>query len=86
MPARPEVTGRALLVGEPSKTINEFCAHERISRAQYYALRKLGKAPVELRIEGVIRITPQAHARWRRKYTKPLQRPRSGASANAAAS
>jgi hypothetical protein len=62
-----------LLVGEASKTINEFCAHERISRAQYYALKKVGKAPAELRIDGVIRITPQAHARWRRKHTQPSQ-------------
>lgn len=61
------------LVGEPSKTIDEFCEHERISRAKYYELRKIGKGPAELRIKGVIRITPQAHARWRRKYTQPSQ-------------
>jgi hypothetical protein len=68
---RPEVTGRAPLVGEPSKTIDEFCEHERISRAKYYELRKDGKAPAELRIDGVIRITPKAHAAWRRKHTIP---------------
>jgi hypothetical protein len=66
---RPAVVGHAPLVGEPSKTIDEFCAHERISRAKYYELKKIGKAPAELRIDGVIRITPKAHAAWRRKNT-----------------
>jgi hypothetical protein len=73
--ARPEVTGRAQLVGEPSKTIDEFCRHERISRSKYYELRKLNKAPTELRVEGLIRITPQAHAAWRRKHEKSASAP-----------
>jgi hypothetical protein len=66
------------LVGEASKTIDEFCEHEKISRAKYYQLRKIGKGPVELRVGGVIRITPQAHAKWRRKYTKPSATAASG--------
>jgi hypothetical protein len=72
--ARREVTGRAPLVGEPSKTISGFCQHERISRATYYELRKLGKGPDETRVEGIIRITPQSHAKWRRKNTVPNRR------------
>jgi len=66
--ARPEITGRALL-GEPSKTIQQFCTHEQISRSQYYKLKKTGKAPAEMRVDGVVRITPEAHAAWRRKHT-----------------
>jgi len=64
---RTEVIAHPPLVGEPSKTIDEFCRHEDISRATYYALKKAGKAPDELRVDGVIRITPHAHAKWRRK-------------------
>ena len=71
---RPEVTGRAPLVGEPSKTISGFCQHEQISRAKYYELKKAGKAPDETRVDGVIRITPQSHAKWRRKNTIPNRR------------
>jgi hypothetical protein len=83
--APPETTGRAsgeiarahprakprgpAVVGEPSRTISEFCQHEKISRAKYYELRKAGKAPAETRIDGLIRITPQSHAEWRRRFT-----------------
>jgi hypothetical protein len=66
---RPEITGRAVFVGEPSKTITEFCRAEKISRAKYYGLKKAGKAPAEMRVDGIIRITPEAHADWRRANT-----------------
>jgi hypothetical protein len=56
-------------VGEASKTIDEFCEAERISRAKYFKLRKDGRGPAELRLDSVVRITPQAHAAWRRKFT-----------------
>jgi hypothetical protein len=61
--------GRPLIVGEPSKTITEFCRHEKISRSKYYGLRKAGKGPAELRVDGVVRITPEAHVAWRRENT-----------------
>jgi hypothetical protein len=67
--ARPEITGRAPLGA--SSTIAEFCAAEKISRAKYYELKKKGLGPAETRIDGIIRITPESHARWRRKHTRP---------------
>jgi hypothetical protein len=63
------------LFGEPSKTIDEFCQHEGISRSKYYELRENGEGPAELRVSGIIRITPQAHARWHRKHTKKYTKP-----------
>jgi hypothetical protein len=72
---RPEVAARPPLVGEPSLTIAEFCERERISRSKYYELRKIGKGPTELRIAGVVRITPRSHAAWRRKHEKATSAP-----------
>jgi hypothetical protein len=72
MAARPEITGRSFFaINEPSKTISEFCRAERISRSKYYKLKKSGNAPDEMRADGIIRITPESHARWRRKHTGP---------------
>jgi hypothetical protein len=68
--ARPEVSGRRIFAtAEPSKTIVEFCESERISRSKYYGMKKTGNAPDETRVDGVIRITPESHARWRRRHT-----------------
>jgi len=66
--ARPEITGRSPLGA--SLTIMGFCATENISRAGYYKLKKKGLGPDETRIGGIIRITPEAHTRWRRRHTK----------------
>lgn len=54
----------------PSKTISGFCAAEDISRAKYYELKKNGLGPDETRVDGIIRITPESHVRWRRRHTK----------------
>jgi hypothetical protein len=70
MPSRPEITGRRIFAtSEPSKTILEFCQAERISRSKYYGMKKNGTAPEETRVDGVIRITPESHARWRHRHT-----------------
>jgi hypothetical protein len=69
--ARPEITGRrAFATSEPSKTIFEFCQAERISRSKYYELKNKGLGPDETRVDGIIRIVPESHARWRRRHTK----------------
>ena len=73
-PARPEVTGRSFAISEPSKTILEFCQAERISRSKYYKLKETGNAPDETRVDGIIRITPESHNKWRRKHTGPPKR------------
>jgi hypothetical protein len=65
---RSEVTGRAPL--GVSSTIAEFCATEKISRAKYYVLKKKGLNPDETVVDGIIRITPEAHLRWRRRHTR----------------
>ena len=66
-----ETAGRKVFVGEPSKTIREFCEHERLSKSKYYDLRKRGLGPAEIRVGSVIRITPQAHVAWRERHTEP---------------
>ena len=66
--SRPEVTGRAPLGA--SSTISEFCTAEKISRAKYYELKNKGLGPDETRVDGVIRITPESHVRWRRRHTR----------------
>jgi len=68
---RQQPPGLPPFVGEASKTIAEFCRHERMSRSKYYGLRKAGKAPAEMRVDRIIRITPEAHAAWRRQNTQP---------------
>jgi hypothetical protein len=73
--ARPEIPARSFATGEPSKTIREFCQAEKISRSKYYGLKKEGKAPDETRpSDGVVRITPESHAKWRRKWTTASKR------------
>ena len=58
-----------------SKTIPEFCAAERISRAFYYELRKLGKGPREMRhANGCIRISREAQHDWRRERERETAR------------
>jgi hypothetical protein len=70
--ARPEVTGRKIsAVARAAYTIAEFCDAHRISRAQYYVLKKLGQTPDEARAsDKTIRITMEAAARWRRQREK----------------
>jgi hypothetical protein len=53
-------------VDTSSKTIDEFCTAERISRAMYYKLRRLGKGPREMAVGTHRRISPEAQADWRR--------------------
>jgi hypothetical protein len=52
-----------------SRSILEFCGIENVSLTYYYALKKKGLAPVELRPPGtkLVRITAQAHAEWRER-------------------
>lgn len=85
--ARPEVTGRApdgipsakkrkkRLLGPPSYafTVQEFCDAHRISRSQYYELKKLKLAPAEKRVLEKIIITVESAARWRRQRTRATQ-------------
>jgi hypothetical protein len=51
---------------DASKTINQFCAAEQMSRPHYFNMRRRGLGPREIRDGRFIRITPEAHAEWRR--------------------
>jgi len=61
---------------EQSKTINEFCEAERFSRSHFYKLLDLGQGPELTRSGKRVTISPQAHARWRRRHAvKPAAKP-----------
>jgi hypothetical protein len=47
--------------------IVEFCAAHGVSRAKYYQLKKLGLGPHETAAGGVIIITEEDAARWRKQ-------------------
>jgi hypothetical protein len=64
---------------EPSETILEFCAAERISRSHFYGLKKRNLGP-DLTYSGKrVTITPEAHRRWRKRRTGPAGKPTSSA-------
>jgi hypothetical protein len=62
-------------LGPPSHafTVQEFCDAHRISRSQYYELKKLGRGPAETRALDKIIITQESAAAWRRKHTTPAR-------------
>jgi hypothetical protein len=45
-------------------TIPQLCAKHQISRAGFYNLKKRGKGPRTVVIDGVIRITAEADREW----------------------
>jgi hypothetical protein len=56
--------------------IVEFCAAHGVSRAKYYQLKKLGLAPHETDADGVILITEEDAAIWRRQRSAASRKPR----------
>jgi hypothetical protein len=46
------------------KTIRTFCTDNEISKSFYYELKKLGKAPREMRLNTAVRISPEAEREW----------------------
>jgi hypothetical protein len=61
---------------EPSYSICEFCAAERISEPTFYELKKLGLSPQEMDGYGaagihVIRISHRARLDWQRMMENP---------------
>jgi hypothetical protein len=50
-----------------SKTVDEFCRDNRISRSFYYKMRRLGIGPDEMRHGAIVRITREAEAAWQRR-------------------
>jgi hypothetical protein len=54
-----------------SWTIAEFCLRHRFSKATYYELKKRGRAPREMNINGVKRISHTAEADWLELIERP---------------
>ena len=56
-----------------SRTIDQFCARHRISRAFYFGkLRKAGLGPAEMRLgPKLVRITDEADRAWQRARENP---------------
>jgi hypothetical protein len=52
---------------DPSYTVNEFCAAERISRAMLYKIWDQGKGPRFFYIGNSRRISHQARLEWRER-------------------
>ena len=49
---------------DPSFTIKEFCAREKISRTELYKLWRLGQGPRFYLVGTHRRITPEARRQW----------------------
>ena len=62
---------------EPSYTINEFCALEKLSRSQLYKLWGEGKGPRFYKIGNRPRISSAARREWRREM-ESTERDREG--------
>jgi hypothetical protein len=54
-------------MNDASQTISEFCTSEKISRAKYFALRREGRGPREMRDGKWVRITAEARRDWQRE-------------------
>jgi hypothetical protein len=48
-------------------TILSFCASNAISPSKYYSLKRQGRGPVEIDLDGRIIITPESEQAWRRE-------------------
>jgi predicted DNA-binding transcriptional regulator AlpA len=66
--------------GGQALSIPQFCARNNISRSFFYKLKKRGKAPRTMDVDGRRIISPEAERDWR------LERERDGAEAGAAVS
>ncbi|SEE08888.1 hypothetical protein SAMN05519104_5175 [Rhizobiales bacterium GAS188] len=53
-----------------SQTIFEFCQGEGIGRSSYYYLKAIGRAPDEMVMGDIIRISPEAKRRWRERMER----------------
>ena len=53
-----------------SLTRGEFCYVEHLSPTKYHGLKNKGLGPEELNVDGMIRITPEARAKWRERMAE----------------
>ena len=61
---------------DPNRSLSrkEFRYVENISPAKFYKLKKRGLTPDEINVDGLARITPEAHAKWRPSWRSPRLR------------
>ena len=50
-----------------------FCENNAISESKYFSLKRQGKGPREIELDGRIIITPEAEADWRREREAETQ-------------
>ena len=58
-----------------SKTIEEFCRDNRISRSFYYKMKHAGIGPDEMRYNTIVRITHAAETAWQRRGEQASAQP-----------
>jgi hypothetical protein len=61
---RVERKAAAAAVERKAYTVSEFCDAMRISKAQYYELKKIHKGPVEAHVRGRVIISVAAADQW----------------------
>jgi hypothetical protein len=57
---------------DPNRSLTrlEFCYVENMSPTKYHGLKSKGLGPEELNVDGMIRITPEARAKWRERMAE----------------
>ena len=63
---RDAARNSSTFITDPSLTIQQFCAAEKMSRAMIYALWKVGKGPRYFYVGTHRRISAEARREWRR--------------------
>jgi hypothetical protein len=53
-----------------ASTREEFCRSHRISRSKYYELKKEGRTPDEMVVDGRHLVSNEAAARWRKQQER----------------
>jgi hypothetical protein len=53
-----------------SLTRSGFCYVENISPTKYHGLKNKGLGPEEMNVDGMIRITPEARAKWHERMAE----------------
>jgi predicted DNA-binding transcriptional regulator AlpA len=55
------------VTGKKASSIDEFCIEHGISRASFYNLKKIGKAPRQMKVGTRCLISAEAATAWRRQ-------------------
>jgi predicted negative regulator of RcsB-dependent stress response len=61
-------------VARAAFSINEFCDRNRISKKLFNKLRKSGRGPALMELDGTIRISAAAEAAWQQARENPTKK------------